>query len=378
MTTSQLSRVLVASLAVASFGTVRPLDAQTVAPAKPWPAKKLISHGWSDPDTMCVREHWQEMEQMPFQGTAIKVAINREAWKQGTRDTGNQLGWATFNNVKLNAASFEPAIADLNAAHWSRFTDNFIAVSVASSGQDHGFDWFDDARWETVLHNWSIVASIAKRGGLKGIIIDPEQYKAYLFRYADMHQRHEASFADYQAQVRRRGRQLMEMVSGIYPDATLLWLFGHSHLALQRKEASESEYGLLVSLIDGMIEAAGPARFHLIDELAYGWKEKRQFLIGYHATLHGALRFAANPDAYRAKMRSGFGLMLDYVKPWNPADISGHHFSPNAFAEALKAALEVTDEYVWVYSMAPRFFPPKDLPTPYLEAIHACQPPQNP
>jgi hypothetical protein len=44
-------------------------------------AKKLIYYGWGIRDTQYIREHWHEMEQMPFDGTGIIVAIDRQGWQ---------------------------------------------------------------------------------------------------------------------------------------------------------------------------------------------------------------------------------------------------------------------------------------------------------
>ena len=43
-------------------------------------AKKLLYDGWGMRDTQYIREHWHEMEKMPFDGTGIIVAIDRHGW----------------------------------------------------------------------------------------------------------------------------------------------------------------------------------------------------------------------------------------------------------------------------------------------------------
>jgi hypothetical protein len=82
----QLAAVMLAVVAVLTCGIGA---AEERAPA----AKKLIYFGWGNPETQYVREHWRDMEKMPFDGTGIIVAVDRQAWQQGKRDTGNQLGW---------------------------------------------------------------------------------------------------------------------------------------------------------------------------------------------------------------------------------------------------------------------------------------------
>ena len=44
-------------------------------------AKKLIYYGRGIRDTQYIREHLHEVEQMPFDGTGMIVAINRQGWQ---------------------------------------------------------------------------------------------------------------------------------------------------------------------------------------------------------------------------------------------------------------------------------------------------------
>jgi hypothetical protein len=44
-------------------------------------AKKLIYYGWGIRDTQYIREHWHEMEQMPFDGTGMIVVIDHQGWQ---------------------------------------------------------------------------------------------------------------------------------------------------------------------------------------------------------------------------------------------------------------------------------------------------------
>src|SRR5687768_10817283 len=56
-------------------------------------AKKLIYYGWGIRDTQYIRDHWSQMEEMPFDGTGIIVAIDRSKPTTGDGSTENQLGW---------------------------------------------------------------------------------------------------------------------------------------------------------------------------------------------------------------------------------------------------------------------------------------------
>ncbi len=364
--------VLVAMTVLAGLSLLPSILSQSQSPMR----KKLIYYGWGIRDTMFVREHWSEMEKMPFDGVGIAVAIDRKAWQQGETHTGNMLAWNLFGPKAFKLDDFRPAIADLKAAKWQRFTDNFLPACICSSGQDFGFHWFDETRWKIILNNWRLLVTIAKEGGCKGIILDPEHYGAYFFHYPSMRERLNKPFAEYQAKVRERGRELMEVTKAIFPDITILMFWAHSYLTIhpteRKKPPEQNAYGLLPAFVDGMMEAADErAQFVDLCEFAYPYKRRDQFLEAYHSIVHKAMPFSFLPELYRRRIRVGFGLWLDYggEKRWDVRDFSRNHFSPDEFRQSLQWALEISDGYVWIYSHKPRFFPPSDLPDAYLQAI---------
>ena len=84
----------------------------------------------------------------------------------------------------------------------------------------------------------------------------------------------------------------------------------------------------------------------------------------------------ADPQAYRRVVSPGFGLWLDRdwrKRGWNTETLESNYFSPASFESALRAALERTDEYVWIYSETPRWWTSQEkskaLPEAYVEAI---------
>jgi hypothetical protein len=332
-------------------------------------AKKLIYYGWGIRDTEYVRHHWQEMEAMPFDGGGIMVAVDRQAWQRGFTSTANQLGWCAMGTRTFRIEEFSDAIADLRSARWSRFTDNFLPVMLSGADAAEGLDWFDDARWRTVASNFGVVARIAADGGVKGLIIDPEHYGFSLFSYAQQRKSVNRPFADYAEMARRRGREVMSAIAGPFPNVVLLSLFGYSlPLSELRRAASleKIDYGLLPAFYDGLLDAMPPSAY-LVDgyELAYPFKQRKQFLDGY-SRIQEAVKLSGTPERYRARVRGGFGVMLDYQGRAN-------YFTPEELQAALKHALEISDQYVWLYSNGPRFFPPSAITPPYIAALSAAR-----
>jgi hypothetical protein len=328
--------------------------------------KKLIYYGWGVRDTQYVRDHWREMEQIPFDGTGIVVVVDRQAWLQGKTDTGNQLGWLVMGTRLFRIEEFREAIADLRAAKWRTFTDNFLPVALSQSGPATGLNWFDDARWRVITENFRVVAQIAAAGDVKGLILDPEHYGYALFRYSDQRRQLDRPFADYTKAARQRGREVMASVAAHLPRAVLLSFYAYT-LPLSELEGArrleDTVYGLLPAFYDGLLEAM-PAGASLVDgyETAYAFKERRQFIDAYRRIREGAIKLSALPDRYRAQVRAGFGLRLDYGGKLE-------HFTPPEFRQAVATALAISDGYVWIYSEGPRFFPVAGIELPYVEAL---------
>jgi hypothetical protein len=328
-------------------------------------AKKLIYYGWGIRDTQYIREHWHEMEQMPFDGMGIIVAIDRQGWQQGRQATDNQLGWQVMGKRLFRIEEFREAIEGLKAAKWRAFTDNFLPVAL-SSGYAAQLSWFDDDRWRVIVNNFGVVAQVAAEGGVKGLLIDPEDYSYMLFKYLDQQQLLDRPLEAYMAMARERGREVMAAIVTHMPEPILLTLYGYTLPLREHRgeiKPQDARYNLLPAFYDGMLEAM-PAKGRLVDgyESAYAFKRRQKFLDGYRQVREGAMAVSAVPELYRQKVRAGFGLWLDYSQ-------RPDYFTPEEFQHALGYALEISDEYVWLYAHGPRFFPPVNIPSSYLDAI---------
>jgi hypothetical protein len=88
--------------------------------AGPGLEKKLIEFGWDIPSPAFLRQNIARMEQVPFDGVVLSARYRLPDGKEGTLD------WECFGAEKLDGKLFDPAIADLRATRFRRFTDNFL------------------------------------------------------------------------------------------------------------------------------------------------------------------------------------------------------------------------------------------------------------
>ncbi len=322
--------------------------------------KKLIEWGWDEPDTQFIRDNIEKMEQYPLDGLVFHV----------TSSKGGNLTWEMWGTRKFDIDEFRHSIDNLKATNFHHFTDRFLRVNVTPGN----VDWFDDEAWAVVVSNFAVAAQVAKQGGCKGFMFDVEQYNEGLFDYRKQKRRESKTFAEYQAAVRERGREWIRQINRQFPDITILLTFGYRIAQPpEGKSREESHYGLLADFLDGLLEACSE-KTQIVDawEYSYPYKDRKQFEEAYTTIKNQSVEWTAVPDKYRRHVKAGFGIWMDCrwrQVGWNLDDFSKNHFTPEEFEAAVRAALDVSDRYVWIYTEQPRWWTNERLPKEYVEAL---------
>ncbi len=336
--------------------------------ADPPPRKALIEFGWDEPDTGFLRAHLAEMERTPFDGCVFHVDARPRDGKPSS------LTWGAWGRTTFAEADVRPARDDLKSLRPARFSRNFLRFN-ATPGD---VDWFDD--FAPILANARLAASLARDGRGAGILFDTEHYQGHLFTYPSQRDAKTKSWADYAAQARRRGREVMEAFQEGFPDVVVLLTFGASlprrQMLRSGKPLADVEYGLLVPFLDGMVEAAR-GRTRIVDgfELSYGYRTAREFAEGFRLMTEGVAPIVADAASFRRVVSPGFGIWLDNdwrKKGWDVADPSKNYFTPEAFEASVRAALERSDEFVWIYTETPRWWSPAGGPVKLPAAYDAA------
>jgi len=329
----------------------------------PLPRKKLIMSGWDQPDAAQFRRDLAAFEKYPFDGVILTVP--------GTKPDGTS--FTSFNNLfspePWTEAMFAGALADLKAARSAKVTDNFLILWSLP----HTVDWFDDAGWAIIADKFRLMARVAKQGGLRGILFDPEQYSEEHkpWRYLSQPGCRQHNFAAYFAKVRQRGQETMRAMAGEFPDLTLFgyWLFSVNLRSLEAGGGPVSlqadDHGLQAAFVNGWLEAA-PATVKFVDgqEFAYRWDGESAFQNGALRVKNDCQAFVtpANRAKYRAQMQASFGFYLDaYVNPLGSSYYLGREGEPRVqrLEANLEAAVRAADEYVWIYGEKNRWWPPR-------------------
>jgi len=329
----------------------------------PLPRKKLIMTGWDQPDVAQFRRDLAKFENTPFDGVILFVPGKKP---EGTPFTSfNNL----FSREPWTEAMFAESVADLKAARSTKVTENFLILWSLPGD----VDWFDDAGWAVVVEKFRIMARVARQGGLRGILFDPEQYGDHkAWRYLSQTNWPHQTFSDYAEKVRQRGRETMRAMAGEFPDLTIFgyWL---TSVCLRAVDDSGSlaglaaeDYGLYPAFVDGWLDAA-PATVKFVDgqEFAYRWDGEAAFQAGALRIKNDCQVFItpANRAKYRAQVQASFGFYIDgYVNPPGSSYYLGREGEPRVqrLESNLEAAVRAADEYVWIYGEKHRWWPPRD------------------
>jgi hypothetical protein len=73
----------------------------------------------------------------------------------------------------------------------------------------------------------------------------------------------------------------------------------------------------------------------------------------------GVLPIVRDANRYHQFFSLGFGVWMDEdwrKKGWDEKDLSKNFYPPEAFEASVRRALEVADEYVWIYTETPRWW----------------------
>lgn len=341
----------------------------TVAVASAQPAKKLIYFGWGYPSPQYLAENSALAVSLGFDGVCLDLNFKRDG-------KDYRLGWVGFGGPKVTVADFAADIKILKSLRLKNLRYNFLRMN-ATPGD---FDYFD-RDFDSVIENFRVAAQVAKEAGCVGILFDPEHYGKTPFHYQSRKYCDTKSYEEYQAKVRQRGAQMMRAINKSLPNAVILTTWANSIPAIQSKggDLLRSQYNLLPAWYDGMVSAATNGT-KIIDgyESSYGFKQRPQFLEGYHTMLNKSRALSAVPDEYHAHVSAGFGLWGDEGSHFDPQDFTKNHFTPDEFEQALRTAFEISDEYVWLYNHRIGWWK-GEAPAEYLAALKAAKaPPARP
>jgi hypothetical protein len=334
-------------------------------------AKSLIEMGWDEPDPAFMRAHVAEMEAQPFDGTVYHVGGDRGG---GARGLTGAFSWQVWGRRRWTEAELAGDVRDLQAIRWTRFRHNFLRINTTPGN----VDWFDD--YSPVLANLTLAASIARRAGSKGVLIDTESYGDSIFAYRKQRGRGRTSFARYSEQARKRGAEVMRALEAGYPGLTVFLTLGGTHADIIRRgdrvSYEKGYYGLLPAFVDGMVDGAS-ASATIVDGLEGAFPVRTIAQVDHEFSAHDIYRARVrDPEKYGRTVSRSIAIWMDFDwrnRPWRTDDLRANYRSPEALRTVLARALAKADDYVWLYSEKAKWWTGRggreNLPDAYVQAV---------
>ena len=237
---------------------------------------------------------------------------------------------------------------------------SFTGFLMARGNRKTRLDFRDDAGWARAFSNVRQLAVLARKGGLRGLIMDPEDYGKSLQFYK---QEEDPPYEETARLARQRGREFARTVMGAYPEMTLFvfWAFSHGRqymVQLDPAAAMRAKGELYIPFLDGVLDAIPPgARIVDGDEPSYNYSARGGGELTYAIKACDnracvALVSPENQEKFRTQVLMGFAIYLDrYTNKkgnfYYTGPLSGSRL--HQFDENLTGALRATDEYVWLY-----------------------------
>ncbi len=305
-----------------------------------WPGNAL-------PTPAYIQTNASYFQTLPFDGIAVYLA--------GSADVTASV----MTSQPVPASTIEAVLAPLQGLTLGTLQHNF--AYVLGTGPP---DFFDD--WSVPLQNFANAAAGLKNAGLRGILFDNEQYWALWAAYpAGVKYAQTKTLADYQAQARLRGQQVMQAMLGQYPDIAVLSFHGPyvsepaAPVALGFPTVVP-ENALLGPFYVGFTEAAADANRRAVEggEL-YSLRAPMEFFNSYvwrkttfaSDSVDCAFLPAALRPLWSGATSIAFGV---YDQPFG-----GLPMDPATLRATLIHALQHADEFVWLYSEGENFLLPE-------------------
>lgn len=313
---------------------------------------KVLVTGWDLGDATPGEylAHADLFEQLPIDGVTLNL--------QGTNAVGERLWYRTMMTDPLwDEGAFAADIPIMRQLVEKRPFRASMMNAFRLTGVRVA--WTDDAAWARFASNMGVLASVACKVGVPGILIDPEDYpKNGQFRL----KREDGEPSAAADLVRRRAREVFGAVFRAYPAVTVLsYLFlsgcGETYFSASDPRAAALEAGdLYPAFVDGILDVL-PPEATLVD----GAEQYRNdalhndFAVSYvQVKKSAALVSPENRTKYLLQMKVGFGMFVDmywrekakdfnwYIGPVNGSRLE--HFRLN-----FKQAMNVADGIVWLY-----------------------------
>ncbi|MEM7517830.1 MAG: hypothetical protein AAF368_13020, partial [Planctomycetota bacterium] len=351
--------------------SVLSLSAQAVQPPQR-PEKLLINVQFTQsarPWFIADNNTWSHIDGLPFDGITYNVPAT----------------WDTMRGeYDFTSADLDQQFEDVNFS-FQNVDSNFVGV-VVRRRTDTALqgDFFDDVAWDQTCAAVSRLAAEASRPKNQciGVLFDNEEYFEQVWNYPDdvmLAAQHDLD--SYRAKARQRGREFMDALVSVWPEAVVMSLHGPYLSAPERalpenagvtlnQVGDPSEYELFLPFFVGMLDASLYPGQIVDGGEVYQLRNRAEFEFNYCWRKTAMSSSSVVPPEWSgAAWILGVGATYG-IYPYSWPDPVTDPMTPAIFESVVTHAIESGDDYAWVFTEASRdFLVPGGIPAPWIDAV---------
>jgi hypothetical protein len=340
------------SIAILAGVLLLPRAPAGAAPSPENPAA-LIYAGWfgnTTPTPSFVSANFDFLESQPFDGIVVYLR---------NPDLSVNLTQAVMKDTPVSYDTMMSVLAPIADLDFTNLKENLGLVQGSTPP-----DFFDD--WSVVVQNYANIARAAKDSGLKGLCFDNEQYAAPWGDYGG-HLKYASTktLAEYRAQARLRGKEVMEAMVGQFPDIVFLTLHGPyvSETAApwqlqfpQWQSANE----LLGPFFAGHMEGAGSTGCCIDGGEIYTLRSQADFQASYGWRRDDLPSDAVDCSFIPSDLRPAWPGRSCLSFGVYDCPFGGAAMNSTVLRSTLANAMRQADRYVWFYAEASTYLLPSN------------------
>ena len=334
-------------------------------------AKKILYYGWDAPIPGDVKDQGSRLDASVFDAVVFRHGGARQI----------------FTHEALPAEPFAQDIADLQEMAASKLGESYLRMQINA---EDDWSWASEDDWDAFASNLRNYARLAKEGGLKGILFDPEPYGFNVWNYETQPAEGEKSFEELETLAKERGAEFINILKTEYPGITLFSLKMFSQRVhfldnqpddtqLRERIKDDTFHGLWYGFANGMLSALDED-IRLIDgnERAYYYLNAGDFDYGkdeIYGRVTDAFVDEANQPTFREQVEVAHAVYVDGVLSlFNSPRFIGYYFADDeqrrAFLEwHIYHGLQSSDEYYWLYVESVRWWEEEGVPEGFEEVV---------
>jgi hypothetical protein len=290
----------------------------------------------------------------PFDGFVVTITAS-----DGVTAYSNKV----LNPTLLNYNTISSILQPMSTITYPINKQNFVMVSLASLPGGYP-DYFDDAGWNIVANNFATVAQAAQANGLVGILFDNECYPGYnacMFNYPqDVKNASTYTLAQYIAEARLRGQQVMQAMVAKFPNIKVMTLHGPYVSEPLAPHPPLPDYCIASNGICtdnqlegpffvGMTEGMGSSSMNIDGGELYDFSTTSDFSTAYQWRKYTIASNGVNSYNIPSADRSTWSSKVSVGQGVSDRHFNGTNYTISGLANNITLALEQTDQYVWFY-----------------------------